>query len=665
MYLDRLERYLDGGLLGSAETGADKRVDLPELLKSEGFSLADAEGKPTEFWDAVSSEGSYLIVAGAGCGKTTVLTWRIVSDRQRYGAGERFFVGTFLRSGAVELSDRLKRISGISNSSMSNTVVSTFHAEFLSALNEMGCNIVISDAADLAKVLRDVVKELGITRDGEVLTDKDYTVISNVLSVYRERIDTEGMDFTSLRSYGITKSVMKRLCLLHNQRKKSLGLVDFCDLQDLLYKVLVEVPNPNVIKFVQNRYDRFYLDEFQDTSKKQYEILKVYCGKAKSVTAIGDDDQCIYTFRGSDSSIMLTNFCADFHAGIKSLNTNYRCPESILTPASLSIRNNKGRYDKVLRASKGGGVLDIKSCSGIPDMMDALCADIASELSQKGSIAVLCRTNLDAFLPAMVLDRMGIDFVMGSGKSFNAEGASIAYDVTSLYMQGFMGIDRTISLLSRGVVDREELQVFCSRYRMQVKMGEVGTVFDLSPEEYPSCLRGVLSRASSLLRTDGEVASLSYLYSRVALAFEGMQARSINIRGCLYFMMTVLNYGAGSRGSLKINSIVSFRRWLSELTERLSARSKDNIGHAHSQVSVVTVHEFKGREADAVYLWNDSDMEFPYCLSTNRNLEEERRLQYIACTRARKTEKIYYLQGHKSPFLDEMCLTETVKGVSL
>ena len=209
--------------------------------------------------------------------------------------------------------------------------------------------------------------------------------------------------------------------------------MDFEDLQELLYKYLYVTPNKAVQDFVAGRYKYIYLDEFQDTSQIQYAILKFYArgrlvfnketkagyeepifdglytpfeDRDKRIIALGDDDQCIYSWRGSDIRIISEWFERDFKPTVTQLTVNYRCPENILKPVIPSIEKNKFRHQKPLVSYNKGGEFNIYSSDDVFFMLEDMCKKITEDVEKGLSVAIICRTNYDGVLPALYLEML-------------------------------------------------------------------------------------------------------------------------------------------------------------------------------------------------------------------------------------------------------------------
>lgn len=247
------------------------------------------------------------------------------------------FVGTFLKTGADELAERLAYWQrGLGYTVTADRInFSTLHAEFKRALNTMGAATPIGSASDINKCLKKAIDGLGITRDsGGVLTAEDYTLIGGIVTYYRGRLDNKKYNHPSANDYGLTPVILDRLVSDFANQRQLAGIMDFEDLQELLYKFLYVTPNKAVQDFCANRYKYIYLDEFQDTSQIQYAIIKFYArgrlwlnrgGTETSdsplytgvetlgkIVVVGDNDQCV---TGDTTVRVCTDWdCAEFYS---------------------------------------------------------------------------------------------------------------------------------------------------------------------------------------------------------------------------------------------------------------------------------------------------------------------------------------------------------------
>ena len=675
--LDRLNNYrADIGVPPKEPVGVFD-LNTPEgvflhLIHKNGFNMYEKDGSFTELHKVLTTDGNQKIQAIAGSGKTTSLIFKIMHDivtgesmrNQSLPNGntvkvvDNVFVGTFLRSGAEELSQKLAKWQAALGYTVTATQVNfgTLHAEFKRCLNAMGVATPIGSPSILSGLLRKAINTCAITRDGKDLKAEDYKIIESILMYYRGRLDCKRYQHPSVSDYNLTPSILELLGRQYKQFKVAEGVMDFEDLQELLYKYLYVTPNPAVQDFCANRYNYIYLDEFQDTSQIQYAILKFYARdfakeadrpRKGKIVVVGDVEQCIYSFRGSCIEVMHEMFDEDFEVTNNSLSKNYRCPSNILNPVKDSINLNLEAKGIEIIPAREGGIFKALSFTGITQMLRQLEKDIDEDLNENLSIGILCRTNYDGMIPALYLEMLGkYRFSVSSeamtlssplpkrmlkvGKLFTEKGTPAVKDVLTMFVSGYN---------QRAVKDIADV----------MKMNRL-TIWDVPDDDLKySCreLYDVVSNFKELRKKfNDDVKTLLYIYHWLRENVYGNKsAYCESVRACIDVISFFLK-------DKKFSSIREFLEEMDDLNERLEAR----IGKKYP-ISIATVHEFKGKERDSIYVWNDSEGVFPSNKTDVENYEqlsEERRVHYIACTRARKKSTIYTKAGAFGMFLQEM-----------
>lgn len=692
--IDKFDDYLTNFLA----TGINDCLSIFDG-KSCSFRITKVEEKQTEVdmtcIEVSSDNHLFLIEHLIPTHNTTALIFKIMHDIITGEATklasipngnsvrivDDIFVGTFLKSGADELSERLAYWQrGLGYTVTADRVnFSTLHAEFKRALNTMGASTPIGKAGDVTKCLRKAIDGLGITRDGGALTMEDYNVISGIVTYYRGRLDTNKYSHPSALDYGLTPTLLDRLVSdFANQRQLS-GIMDFEDLQELLYKFLYTQPNKAVQDFCASRYKYIYLDEFQDTSQIQYAIIKFYargrlwinrgtstpdeetsplfsgCETLGKIIAVGDPDQTIYSWRGSDNKIIEHDFDSDFKPCLSKLSYNYRCPANILDVIVPSIRVNEGHETREYHSSREGGIAKGYHFTSYNGMLSQLVADIDEDMNAGNTVAILCRTNYDGVIPAFILEaNKQYDFsISGQNMTFDSPLPRKLVAVTSIFTErSSLAVKNTLSM-------------FVSRYaQWEVKQlvdtlktnGKSVWQLPQADLEY-SCneLSGTIKDIKAMFYENGkrvpskEIEALKFVYQWIRVNTYGgnslyCESARAYIESLLYIMETN-----------KFESVFDFLDYVNTLNERLHAR----INNPKAKICIATVHEFKGKERDSVIVWNDSDGVFPSSKTNIENLselEEERRVHYVACTRAKKKSVIYTIYGKEGLFVKEMDL---------
>lgn len=632
---------------------------LLEDIKGFGFDL-------TQLGEVLKVKGNQLIVSSAGSGKTTSTVFKIIYDlksgrstvlRNINGASIRtpdtIWVSTFLKTGADELKSAYRKwCSKLQVADMSQTIqFSTLHAEFKRALTSMGVPTNIISETENKKLLKKVLKYYHITNQkGKALNEEELSSLFGALTCTRNRLDAKRYDSDIYESLGVTGSIVD--CILRDWKAERIikDSVDFEDLQEILYDSIYVKKDKKVIDFVGSRYRFIYLDEFQDVSQIQYAVLKAYSVGAKQVVAIGDDDQTIYSWRGSDNSIITEKFSEDFVPVKSDLSVNFRCPENILNAIKPSIANNKKRFEKTLKSAESGGIVRVGGYPGYRQMVEALGEFVYDDVVNGRSVAVLCRVNSDGLMPALFFDKLDrcAYSVSGSNMTLDSYIGRLVMSIVKLFTEKFSpDVKRALGLLSWDEYGVSKLMEVCRANRES---------FWTIPEEdlRYSCgdIAEKLISWRDFRRNSGDVTALKLVLQdyRYNVFVKDNQFNDV-VKSVLISIESLLD-------CFPYESAEEFQTELESINDRLKAREKKK----GVPVKIATVHEFKGKEADSVYIWNDSEDVFPYKRSceTEEEFEEERRIHYIAGTRAKKICTYMYLRNRKGSFINELDLSDAV-----
>lgn len=626
---------------------------LCSSIENRGFDM-------TYLGPVLETRGSQQILSCAGSGKTTTLIFKILYDiasgeitsttefnGQVVRTVDKVWVSTFLRSGAEELKSSLwKWQTRMSLPDYTSSVkFSTLHAEFKSVLNSLGVETNFVDAKKNSSYLKTILRGLKINNGA--LNNEIVREFEGALTYTRNRLDRDRYTHPTYEAYRVFPNDVDKILQDWSKTRRVFKEMDFEDLQDYLYEFLYIQKNQTVIDAIENRYSYMYIDEFQDTSQIQYEILKAYARKTKKVIVIGDDDQTIYTWRGSDNDIITRRFMQDFNPNLTQLSINYRCPDKVLNPIIPSIELNKNRFKKGIEAKKSGGSLRVGNYGSYKSMSNALSKGIAADVRDGKSVAILCRENLDGLVPALLLDKSSTNL------KYSISGNNMTLD--SYVGRQVMGILNLFTSKSGEGVRKAISQLIYSRFETSKIMDEFkvnGTsIWDVDMEDlkYSSLsVYNYVKRWRDYREGHTAMATVQFVLHDYRNNVYGQNNQYHEIcRSVIDAVLAVIeSYNYDSPSELLAD--------VEDINDRLNAR-KNLVG---SSVQISTIHNFKGKEADSVYVWNDSEGVFPSSKSDAGSLEEERRIHYIACTRALETSTILYQTGKPSPFLAEMDLTE-------
>lgn len=587
------------------------------------------------------TEGPLLVLAGAGSGKTRVLTHRIAYLIEEKGINPwNIMAITFTNKAAGEMRERVDRLVGFGAESI---WVSTFHSTCVRILRRhiesLGytTNFTIYDSDDQKTLMRQVLKTLDI--DPKLYKDRAMlgfisTAKNELISAAEYELNNQG-DFRQKKIASIYKEYQ-------NQLKKNNAL----DFDDLIMKT-VELfqNNPEVIEYYQERFKYIMVDEYQDTNTAQFKLISLLAGKYRNLCVVGDDDQSIYKFRGANIENIL-NFEKSYPgAKVIKLEQNYRSSQNILNAANEVIRHNRGRKDKTLwTANEEGPLVQFKQFENAPEEADAIVRDILNSSSDYQDCVVLYRTNAQSRLIEEKCLQHNVPYRMVGGVNFYQRKEIkdvLAYLKTIANGQDDLSALRIINVPKRGIgaTSLGRVQAFASEHGYGLydafcranavpslgKAADKITAFTVLIEDF----RGRLSE---------EGYSLHELIEDI-LDETGYQAE-LEAEGEIECQTRLENIEE------LINKAVSYENEhehpaLAEFLEEVALVADiDRMETSENRVTLMTLHSAKGLEFPRVYLTGMEDGLFPSMMSISSDdkdaVEEERRLCYVGITRARE-----------------------------
>lgn len=628
-------------------------------IKSYGFDMSQMEA-------VLKTRGNQLIISCAGSGKTTSLVFKIIYDTRtgwstrvvevngnKIRVSDDIWVCTFLRTGAEELEYNLKKWQSKLHciDTSSSIKFSTLHAEFKRALTALGVKTDIISSKENTTILKNILNSLHLVDSrGKAINSEDVANIESALIRTRNVLDPSRYESDIYDEYGLSSTIIDNILLQWSQARRSRNQFDFEDLQEILYDECYKKNNANVINFLSSRYNFIYIDEFQDTSQLQYELIKVYANGCKQVVAIGDDDQTIYSWRGSDNNIITKEFEKDFSPVVNQLSINFRCPENILNAIKPSIEKNSVRFSKELKAHQTGGKVRVAPMPNYQSMIELLSDCIYNDIKHGRSVAILCRVNSDGLLPALILDKIDqFTFsISGDGMTLNSYIGRTVLGIVKLFTEKYSNsVKNALEMLTWNRYEVQNLIRVCQSNKI--------SIWSVDKEDLTySCpsISSTLLEWRNYRKDLGDIKALGRVlaYYRYNV-FEKDTQFNMVMRSVLMSVESLLGY-------FDYTDVQDFLEELEDINERLLARK----GKKGVKVQIATVHEFKGKEADSVYIWNDSVDVFPQKKAVEngsiQDIEEERRVHYIACTRAREISTIIYKRNSCGAFVSEMDLSK-------
>ncbi len=301
----------------------------------------------------INTDGPCLVIAGAGSGKTKVLTHKIAYLMNEKNVKPwNILAITFTNKAAKEMKERVEKLVGEASNDM---WIGTFHSICVRILRKyidrigFESSFIIFDTSDQKTVVKQCLKQLEI--DDKLLTDK--SVLYEISNAKNEMLEPEQY---ALRTNGdFRKEKIASVYKLYQSKLKENNAIDFDDIINFTIKIMLE--NPDVLEYYSDKFRYVLVDEYQDTNKAQFTLITLLAGRHGNITVVGDNDQGIYSFRGADITNIL-NFEKDFPGSkIIKLEQNYRCTQNILDTANNVIKNNETKYDKKLWTQNDRGDL--------------------------------------------------------------------------------------------------------------------------------------------------------------------------------------------------------------------------------------------------------------------------------------------------------------------
>ncbi|MBU3145417.1 DNA helicase PcrA [Clostridium sp. CF012] len=611
-------------------------MDLKSLLNKEQCEAA------------ITVDGPLLILAGAGSGKTRVLTYRIahmIQDLNIYPS--QILAITFTNKAAGEMKDRVRTLVG---NIADNMWISTFHSSCVRILrreiDKLGYNknFTIYDSYDQKSLIKQCMKELQINEKD--LTDSE--ILNKISNAKNELISAKEYKRENESDFRLNK--IADIYVLYQKKLKGNNALDF---DDLIFKAVELLKNnKDVLDFYHNKFRYIMVDEYQDTNKAQYMLIKLLVDERENICVVGDDDQCIYAWRGADVTNIL-DFEKDYpRAKVVKLEQNYRSYGNILTAANDVIKNNSQRKDKALRTEKeSGDKINLYRAFSDRDEANFVASQIKSIMQEENKsfkdFAILYRMNSQSrifeesfrktLIPYRIVgglkfyDRKEIKDIMAYLKLMNNPLDDIALkriinvpkrnigDATIQKIQDFAtDIDQC---LYSAILDVEFIPSLTTRNTSSInKFVSLMNSFMAKKEEVTvaDLIKSILSETGYLkqLETSKEPEDESRVENIKELVSDAVEfERTSEDKSLLAFLEGV------SLGS--------------------SSENSENPEEVVDTAAMMTVHSAKGLEFPVVFMVGMENGIFPGMSSFNdfTEMEESRRLCYVAITRAE--EKLY------------------------
>lgn len=616
----------------------------------------------------ITIDNPLLIIAGAGSGKTGVITHRIAYMLQSGIAQSHILALTFTNKAAAEMQERIKDLT---KSKLSNLTVATFHAFGLKILKEKASylgwknSFTIYDSSDQIEVIKEAGRELGSSYEREEL--KEIAIVFSLIKTRQTDWDSSNRFYKEL----------------YNEYNEFLKLRNAFDFDDLITKpVELFERYPEVLAEYQKRYHYIMVDEFQDTSLIQYEFIKLIALGKRNICVVGDDDQSIYSWRGANYK-NIVNFEKDFPERKEIfLTQNYRSTGNILEAANSLISQNTNRKEKELwtHQKDNEAAIQLRLLEDDEAERECICKTIillkTLEHKKFSDFGILVRTNsfMDKIEDALLMNK--IPYTISGGSSF-FERREVKDMIA--YLKLMDNLDDDISLLRiintprRGIgkTALESIREFADKNKCSIYRSIETMIYGLNQTLSNNVKVSLMEFVELITKFKDKI---SYGKSMATVMSDFVE--DIN-----YWDFLLADCGSDKEAKWRYDNILKFvdmiDRWannpdnldpkLNNYLNRITLSNRDNDDENTDKVSLMTIHAAKGLEFPIVFLAGVENNIMPHARSIAEdpnNIEEERRLFYVAITRAK--EKLYMTACVKrksmtevnsndlSPFLNEI-----------
>lgn len=609
-------------------------MDLKNLLNKEQYEAAS------------TVDGQVLILAGAGSGKTRVLTHRIAHMIGDLGIRPYNILAiTFTNKASAEMRQRVKDLIG---DEADNMWISTFHSSCVRILrreiDKLGYkkDFTIYDSSDQKTLIKHVIKELNIN-------EKDITDNEILGTIGKAKDNLQSAESFKREFEGdFRKNKIADAYLLYQKKLRENNALDFDDLIGKSVELFKK--HTDILEFYQNKFKYIMIDEYQDTNKAQYEFVKLLASKYKNICVVGDDDQCIYAWRGADIRNIL-DFEKDYpNAKVIKLEQNYRSKGNILEAANKVIRNNAERKQKILRTEKENGE-KISIYRAYSDKMESsfIVSEIKKIKEEKGlkysDFAVLYRTNAQSRIFEESLRRATIPYkIFGGLKFYDRKEIKdiLAYLRVIINPQDSISLRRIINTPKRGIGDAtiDKIQLYANEVEdiLYNALLDVDVIPELTARainpinKFTDIMEDLIIMSKQLSVSE----LIEYVLDKTGYLKALNESKQIEDESRIENLKELVS------DAVEFEKGIEEDKSLSMYLEKVSLiQDMDSMDEEDNYIMLMTVHSSKGLEFPVVFMVGMENGIFPsvVCLEKESEMEEARRLCYVGITRAK--EKLY------------------------
>lgn len=610
-------------------------------------ALLELDGLNPEQREAVDHEGGPLLIfAGAGSGKTRVITHRIARLIRDGVPPFRILAVTFTNKAAREMRERVETLVGANSKGM---WIGTFHSLCARMLRMDGLaigldpNFVIYDDADQMSVIREVLKRKNL--DEKSLQPRG---ILNEISSAKEKLLTP--EQYAQKAGGFFEKIVADVYKSYAAQLHKAGALDFDDI--LFFAVRLLEQRAEVRDKYQERFLHVMVDEYQDVNFAQYRIVQLLSDKYKNIVVVGDDDQSIYAWRGADVSLIL-RFGSDHpDARIVKLERNYRSTQRILDAANAVISKNRSRAPKRLwTENRVGTPISLTQVGSEQDegrtVADAILKDVRTGRRSYGDFAVLYRTNAQSRVLEEAFLTMRIPHVLIGGQRFYERKEikdMLAYLRLTLNTRDDVSVRRVLNVPARAIGPGAMQRIEQYAAERGITLFEALAAQEVQAELPKKTASGVRAFVGAIHhgQEHGErheiTQALRTLMEESGYLAMLREERSEEALGRLENLQELLNVTAEYEATADEPTLAGFMENVSLVAD------VDSLNEGGQAVTLMTLHSAKGLEFPVVFLVGLEEGVFPHSrsLMSDSEIEEERRLAYVGITRAREELHLYH-----------------------
>jgi DNA helicase-2/ATP-dependent DNA helicase PcrA len=619
--------------------------------------LNEAQRKAVEY-----TEGPSMVLAGAGSGKTRVLTYRIAHLIHKGVSPFNILALTFTNKAAREMKERIATIVGDTNAK--SIWMGTFHSVFARILRveseKLGypSNFTIYDTEDSRRLLKEIIKSQG-------LDDKVYkpSIVGNRISSAKNNLLTPAAYQQNLslakEDQQSKKPMLGKIYEIYDKRLFKAGAMDF---DDLLFKTNILLrDHPDVLNKYQDKFRYVLVDEYQDTNFSQYIIIRALSARFENICVVGDDAQSIYSFRGANIQNIL-NFKSDYPDCVTfKLEQNYRSTKNIVAAANSIIEKNDERLEKDVWTAndEGGKLILMRAMSDNEEgnnVADTIFQTKNNEQAKDGEFAILYRTNAQSRAMEDALRKMNIPYKIYGGLSFYQRKEIkdlLAYFRLVVNPQDEDAIKRIINYPARGIGKTTMDRIILFSNENDIGLWQILTSINTYPLQIGNAAKNKIQGFVEMIQSFRNISEKKDAYETGQLiastttilkelhsdkSVEGL-GRYENVQELLNSMKEFVESADEAQGVPKLADYILDIPLLTDADEK----GKDD----ENKVTLMTIHASKGLEFPYVFVVGLEEELFPsmHASQSKTELEEERRLFYVAVTRAEKQCYLSYSES--------------------